>query len=287
MKNLALTLFFIFILLKTNCQNYIQFPTHNARWSSTEQFMDLGNPNYSYEYYKTNGDTLINGFQYTIIDRNDFPKYCFIRDKNGFVYCKYSNNSYIDTTEFLLYNFNLLIGDTIQIPMAGYEIHYYKGHVVSVDSILVGKIYHKRIGINTEGWDPFEFIEGIGSLQGLLYPENPWVDWMVELTCFSQNDTIFDLTGNGVTSSGECWQTVNIKERKSSKSTIFPNPTKGLINITGQKVDKSELYTISGQKILETKLNKFNLEKYNNGVYLLKIYYPDESFENIKIIKKE
>lgn len=284
MKNLALILFFIFILFKTNCQNYIPFPTDNSTWTTVMQFWDFSNPSYSYENAKTNGDTLINGYQYTKINRINSSN-CFIRENNGLVYCKYSNNSPFDTTEYLLYNFNLKVGDTIQMPMAGYEIHYYKGHVESVDSLLIGNIYHKRIGINAEGWSHFDFVQGIGSLQGLLYPEIPWVDWTAELTCFSKNDTIFALNGNGTTSEGDCWQKVNVNECEISKLTIFPNPTKGLINITGQTVSKSELYTISGQKVLETKLHKLNLEKYNNGVYLLKIYFPDESVENIKIIK--
>jgi len=283
MKNLVLVTFFIFSLAKTNGQNYIPFPTENTTWETVTQFMDPWNPSYSYDYSKTNGDTIINGQQYTIITRLNYPS-CFIRENNGLVYCKYSNNSPFDTTEFLLYNYNLQLGDTMQIAIADYELMFTTGHVDYIDSILIGSIYHKKIGIS--GWHHIDFIEGIGSLQGLLYPEIPWVDWMSDLTCFSRNDTIFSITGGGATYAGNCWQFVDIQEQETNKIIVSPNPTNDFLRICGPPISKAELYTINGQKILETKLQNIKLVDYERGIYVLKVYSADKSVMNFKIIKE-
>ena len=283
MKNLAFITVFFLSMVKTNGQNYIPFPTENTTWETVTQFMDPWNPCYSYDFSKTNGDTIINGQQYTIITRLNFLT-AFIRENNGLVYCKYQNNDIYDTTEFLLYNFNLQVGDTMLLARTGYELMFSTGHVEYVDSILIGSTYRKKIGIT--GWHHIDFIEGIGSLQGLLYPEIPMVDWMSDLTCFSVNDTIFSLTGGGATYNGNCWQFVDMKEPEINKLTVSPNPTSDFLRINGRTISKAELFTINGLKILETTQQIINLVDYERGIYLLKVYSADRTVENFKIVNE-
>ena len=284
MKKLALLTVLVLTILQTNGQSYIPILAGNTKWMTIEQFTDPGNPNASYFFSKTNGDTIINSAPYTIIDRLDLPS-CFLRENNGLVYCKYSNSSLFDTTEFLLYNFQLRLGDTMQLPSAGYELIFYPGIVTSVDSLLIGSSFHKRIEISGM-WKQVIFIEGIGSMQGLFYQEIPMVDWMVELICFSRNDTIFSLDGTGTTYTGNCWQFVSVEETASSKLSIFPNPARDYIELSGQKILKTELYTINGQKIMETAFTKLNLQDFMSGIYFLRVYYPDNRIGNFKIIKE-
>jgi hypothetical protein len=283
MKNFALITFLICFIIKTNGQNYIPFPTENTTWETVTQFTDPWNPSYSYDFSKTNGDTIINGLQYTVIDRIDYTT-AFIRENNGLVYCKYQDNGMYDTTEFLLYNFNLQVGDTMQLAMVGYESMFTTGYVEYVDSMLIGSVYHKKIGIS--GWHHIDFVEGIGSLQGLFYPEIPMVDWMADLTCFSVNNTIFSLTEEGATYTGNCWQYVDIKEPKIDKLTVSPNPTRDFISINGKPISKAELFTVNGLKILETTQQILNLTIYERGIYLLKTYSKDGTVENFKIVKE-
>jgi hypothetical protein len=280
MKNLALITFFIFSLLNTKGQNHIPFPTQNTTWETVTQNTDPWNPCYSSNYDKTNGDTIIHGKHYTIITRLNAPN-CFIRENNGLVYCKYSNNSSFDTTEFLLYNYNLQVGDTMQLARSGYELMFTTSHVEYIDSILIGSRYHKKINISG-----LAFIEGIGSLQGLLYPEIPMVDWMSDLTCFSRNDTIFSLSGNGATYNGNCWQFVDVKKPNINTLVIYPNPTNDYLRLSGHSFIKAEIYSINGQKILETTMQNINLVDYAKGIYLLKVYFPDNTIENFKIVKE-
>lgn len=227
-------IFFCFQMSNILGQKNIPFPLSNTTWKTDLQTQGDGPPypppiSHVFRYFKTNGDTLLNGFQYTVIDRSDFSNYCLIRQEHDTVFCKYFSDTPFDTAEFILYDFSVQLGDTVQLPMSGNPIHYYEGFVTSVDSILIGNQYRKRIGIGS--WISFEFIEGIGSLQGLLYPEIPWVDFWADLTCFSKNDTIFSLQGDGHTSLGNCWQTIGIERVERSTPTIYPNPASASITI--------------------------------------------------------
>ncbi len=286
MKKLALITLFIFSLILTNAQNYIPFPTENTTWRTTREYWSGGfdPPITYYEFAKTDGDTIINGKQYTVITRLNYPT-CFIREDNGLVYCKYSSSSLYDTTEFLLYNFNLQVGDDMQIVVAfDGQMYYETIRVESVDSVLVGDKYHKKIVFS--GWNEITFVEGIGSMQGLLYQELSSTEWASFLTCFSTNDTIFSLSGDGATSSGNCWKFLDTKEPESSAITVSPNPTNNFIRINAPQISKVELFTINGQKVLETESQNINLMGYESGIYVLKVYSADKSVKVFKIVKQ-
>lgn len=77
--------------------------------------------------------------------------------------------------------------------------------------------------------------------------------------------------------------TANTNDFFSSKFSIFPNPAKNKINIkTTELIDKLEIYSISGQKVLtQNNSNKsLNISSLNTGIYHLKIH------SNEKIVVK-
>ena len=277
-----LTIFFMIINLFAFGQTYIPFPTTNTTWCSdfiTQGFIPPWNTIYhNYYFYKTNGDTIINSKTYTVIsnyaeisNNGHSSSYCYIREDSNKVFCKYNLNSLQDTSEFVLYNFNFHIGDTVLLPiLAGNSLSHYEATIVTEDSILIGTKYHRRIGINS--WIPFDFIEGVGCAQGLLYQEIPWVDWWGELYCFSMNDTIFSINGTGYTSTGNCYQYIGINDNNVDYSkVIYPNPTSGKVFINIDKFAKYELYNNIGQVILSTSVPFIDLYNYPNGIYFIKI----------------
>ncbi len=286
MKKLALITLFVFSLILANAQNHIPFPTENTTWRTEREYWSGGfEPQITYyEFAKTNGDTIIDGKQYTIITRPNYPT-CFIREDNGLVYCKYSSNPSYYTSEFLLYNFNLQVGDTMQTVLIYDGLYeYWTLRVVSEGSLLVGDTYHKKIVLS--GWNEITFIEGVGSMQGLFYQEIPPTEWFSFLTCFSMNDTIFSLNGDGSTRAGTCWEITDIKEPESSTITVSPNPTSNFIRINAPQISKAELFTINGQKVLETKSQNINLMDYESGIYVLKVHSADKSVKIFKVVKQ-
>lgn len=72
----------------------------------------------------------------------------------------------------------------------------------------------------------------------------------------------------------------------SDQFTIWPNPTSGIIRISGNDFNKLEVYNATGQLIISKVNNEKELDLSNNpkGIYFLKIYDSNQKAENIKII---
>lgn len=85
-------------------------------------------------------------------------------------------------------------------------------------------------------------------------------------------------------------QASNLATREISKDSsvkIHPNPTTGLVTIQNtDRLEKYEVYSMSGQKVLEGTASSFTLEKLVSGTYLIKIQIKDKKIITEKIIKK-
>lgn len=67
--------------------------------------------------------------------------------------------------------------------------------------------------------------------------------------------------------------------------SIYPNPTKDIININVQnEVVITEIYDFTGKLILTTNTNKIDISNFNNGIYIFKLS-TDKKSEIKKIIK--
>lgn len=283
MKRYLLLLLMSLPLFSAFGQSIIPIPTNNTTW-----IMDLQVeappppfPNISHNpyYFKTRNDTLINGLLYTIIETSNHQLYCEIRQDSALVYCKDFPG---DTTEFVLYDFTLQAGDTAHLRLDGGYMDYV---VTSVDSILIGNRFHKRIRIPGNYIVDNDFIEGIGSIQGLFYNMVPVFDWWSDLACFSSNDTTYSIDGSGSVSVGNCWLTDNINEIEKATFKIYPNPTYNDLFISGEDVKHVGLYNLTGQKLMECVCNKLNLQEYENGLYFLKVTDFSNNQTILKVIK--
>lgn len=272
----SLILFILFAILSFQplwSQSYHPFPDSNATWCDGTWFV-WGSPPYDtgYTSYKTNGYALINDTLYTKIDNQYFNDYCYLREENKKVYCRLSSS----TSEFMLYNFDLEVGDTILLPQLCGE-YFSEGYVMEIDSILIGSEYHKRFHIESWEWLPFSFIEGVGSEQGLMYCNLSWVDWDGNLKCFSIDDTTYSLNGSGDKSIGNCWLYINIQEKQPEVIFIHPNPVQDIVFISGNQNYFLELYNVVGQIKIKSYGSSLNLENLPEGTYILNIYSQDKN----------
>ncbi|MBO6184892.1 MAG: T9SS type A sorting domain-containing protein [Chryseobacterium sp.] len=80
--------------------------------------------------------------------------------------------------------------------------------------------------------------------------------------------------------------TLSTKEVSKSKTSIYPNPTKGEINIkTDKKIKSSTILDLSGKVLLQTSSEKANISSFTKGTYLLKVDFVDGTSKTEKIIK--
>jgi len=80
--------------------------------------------------------------------------------------------------------------------------------------------------------------------------------------------------------------TLSTDEVSKSKTDIYPNPTKGEINIkTDKKIKSSTVFDLSGKALLQSNSEKVNISSYAKGTYLLKVEFADGSTKTEKVIK--
>lgn len=76
-------------------------------------------------------------------------------------------------------------------------------------------------------------------------------------------------------------------EVSKSKTDIYPNPTKGEINIkTDKKIKSSTVFDLSGKALLQTNSEKVNISSFAKGTYLVKVEFADGSTKTEKVIKE-
>lgn len=312
MKKLKLIFICLLLIVVSNsyCQTYHQFPDSNAVWCADRgllnyQPLDTDEYHtYTYQQYLL-GDTLINGVAYhKIIENGIFswvaiPPYYMgsLPYYNQYDGCYRESNKQIfyvppsTTTEYLLYDFNLNIGDTLPptyVNGAGSIV------VTSIDSIYDGNSYRKRFNLSTADTTLWQWagnylyasiIEGIGSTHGLLWYLEPYFEIGGALFSFKQNGIVIY---PDTISSCEITGIQNILPRNNSIE-LFPNPaatTLTLIVHDMKTVSASiEIYNSIGDIIYSKNIfigqETIDISDLPSGIYLLK-------FQNIirKFVKQ-
>jgi hypothetical protein len=67
---------------------------------------------------------------------------------------------------------------------------------------------------------------------------------------------------------------------------VYPNPTTDKLIIVSKNLQKSTLYNVSGQKVLESDRNELNVSELATGIYLLHTTNTQNQLSTFKIIKK-
>lgn len=213
-----------------------------------------------------------------------------VREDSNIVYVRRYNGFYNDfSDEFIAYNFNLNINDTITLPIiiAGDLIMGYNLYEVdNVDSVLINNTYLKRIYLNNTAFDETEvLIEGIGSLHG-LFELGSWIDWSISrLGCVWQNDEL-------LYSSGDCLIYYGLDDVKFKEDIkVFPTIVKDKINISSTLQNYNiSIYDAYGRTSLyKQKINQsktIDISSFNNGFYLYIITdLENNTLKQGKIIK--
>jgi len=80
---------------------------------------------------------------------------------------------------------------------------------------------------------------------------------------------------------------VSEPEFAGSSVTVYPNPATDFVNIASkEKIKSIEIYSMTGQKVMNSNSDKVNVSHLNKGIYILKITLGNGKTETRKIIKK-
>lgn len=306
MKNLYLIIFSFFLSINAIAQNNT-FPTENAIWinQTVSYYHDFNGvvyepPSY-YKFCASGVDTIINSLIYTEIDR------CSNVNSNYFGAIREDSSKVFfipkdSTSEFLLYDFNVNIGDTVEViymSMSSTNNFYMQSFIVEDTSTTIINNKTRRV-IQIYG---YSWIEGIGSNSGLFIEPFPNIsNYFVDLTCVSVNDTIIYEGGGAQGGGGNilqqgipgiCDLTLDVPEIEAIDNiTLYPNPTNGNISIqTNNENQIKQITTINSIgktlttiQVSDKEILEFNIEG-APGIYFIEVYYTEGQKSVQKIIK--
>lgn len=311
-KNLLITaaVFVLTTLCKAQTNVYHPFPDSNAVWGMAARCTDFNCGNWMYVKLYYDGDTVINGYNYKKISGQNGPESnsscCGLPSiPNGFLREDtaarkvYWRDQWIPDT--LLYDFTLNVGDTLKgfLNCASVSPDI---TVISIDSILIGTSYRRRINFDSTniGSEHFSIIEGIGGTPGLTTPFClPPVSFGSSLVCFSVNGNIIfpsnppssiDTTPCGTLPTG-----INDYSHYQQKKivSVFPNPSLEKITLKCQPLYlplKVSIYDMLGNKYLEKEITleqvELNISPLPKGVYLLRVENNKTILSFEKIVKQ-
>lgn len=175
-------------------------------------------------------------------------------------------------SDFLLYDFNIAMSTIIYLA----DPLYWSGYqnifaVYEIDSINIGLQKRKRISLSvSEKW-----IEGIGSLHGLIYSGLVLFGSKVELSCYSENGVV--LYQNPEYSA--CFCTTGIENPDSKRGTL--TATNGFIRIRNSRDALFQLFDLTGKRLLSRSIGTddyiIDLSMLKKGVYLYRTGNPNTS----------
>lgn len=303
-------LVFVMLPFFVMAQNYYPIVKDGGIWRET--VVQLVNPPDQFSLtkiqYSTMGDTIINNTAYKKIYSMDYDSIinnlqymgAIREDSMRHVYALLVSNSPIstndiinDSSETLIYDFNLMVGDTFLVSGNQDSLQI----VNTIDSVLVAGLWRRRINFLPTGLSTRIWIEGIGDTKGLFFPALFEFENHNTLTCY-EDKNIFWTNPELSQYSADCF-TVGIAEnavKQTNKSKVYPNPATSTISIEF-KTTISESFTVTiynllGQQVKEVAVAEnqnhliLSLNGLKKGIYFYKLHSDDIIIGSGKFIKE-
>ncbi|CAM3407791.1 T9SS type A sorting domain-containing protein [Aequorivita lipolytica] len=293
------SIYIIFILLfctqSIRAQDYTPILDYSNEWHFTTCNFGC----YSDIYY-TDGDTLVNGKMYKILDGYHYISRTFLLREEvaekELYFAQIIPGGGIQ--EYLLYDFSLQVGDTIQMqnPISPFPKN---GGFFKLDSIipkpLVNGQDYDHLYFSPTPSNPFStgnavWVEGVGSLSLINAPGGkPDINGVGQLSCYFKNATGFYANLDSI---DDCIPTVlDIPSNTLEKVVVSSIYGSGVCLLTNTgKITEATLYNLTGKKI-ETIINNFeksisiDLSSYSSGVYLIVVNGIGGTKKTFRVIK--
>lgn len=266
-KPKLLWIFLIFISVDCFCQTTILDSTKEKFWYRvrTTGFYPPFDFQYATSVLKMGAPVIKNNKSYvSLLSTNDsnfslWDTIGFLRESNHQVYYL----PILKDSDYILYDFNLGMSSTIDLTI-DYSPTPVTFIVNKIDSVIIGGVSRKRISFGLS----LVWIEGIGSLQGLLYNRVGVSGARYELSCYSEDGNI--IYHNPTYADCFCITTIRSIEQNNNLYSV-----NGSIYLTDYEESVFELLNLSGVRIMKQNINNsksvIDISTQKSGVYLYKI----------------
>ena len=269
------------VLYISNAQNYIPFPEADVSWVYYEitwsGTVDSNGNNVITEEYSPHevsltGSTVINGKTYTVCNNSRL-----YREENKKIY--ELNTS--DSTDMLIYDFNLTTGDTLTLEKDGTVRNFI---VQNEDSVLVGSTYHRVLD-----FDGLQHIEGIGSNKGPFYWDIFFTtDIDYAQTCFTDSTGIYIMNvDHSFTEGSVCTSYLSVQDlNKDHFNWYIQNNALFFTSIAPNS--HIAIYNTAGQLVISKAnddTNVLDIQSLKTGIYICQIRKGNQIVESFKFVK--
>ena len=270
---LTLILLTISVSLFGQTSVYHPFPDSNAVWVYSRH--EMAGTTEVWKIILSNGDTTLNTQTYRkVYSRYPSPIY-FGGMRQEIALRKVFFIPKDSSSEQVLYDFNLSVGDTIPSTFIGC---YPQVWVASIDSTnQFGNGYRKVFNMTGAIWAPYSLIEGIGGSGGVFVPYCMNDGYYYQLDCYSVNDTIQSSNPWGASM---CSLSTNVADNfiKLSSLKVSPNPFHSTTTLELKKDFENavlKIYNIFGDQVQRQKIISqttiINRNGLRDGIYLFQI----------------
>lgn len=297
------------VLLQGLAQSYIPIPDTLAVWRQISYQGMYPNHVGRSEQIFTAEKLLTDSFTYTVLRRSGYGKFephdptltfyqneLFGLMRNDSTARKVYFRPAGQTTDKLLYDFSVVVGDSIN--------HWYLAtsrlKVKSEDLIwMFGKIRRRLLIQDYSNYVETSIIEGIGGIYGFassaLFALDPS---SYDLECFSYKDSAyseFSMSSYPIYSGTSCWLYSDIENAiQSSPVSVFPNPVVDYLTVNIPQLNKGsrnklQIMDIAGRQVstyvIASAIETFDVKALSSGVYLWHIVADNKITGQGKLVK--
>ncbi len=294
MKLKVLITAFLFVGITAFSQSYKPLLDNLNEWHFTGCYFGC-----STDVYYTDGDTIVDGNNYKILDGYHYISRTFLLREDvpsKKVYLKILSPGFNE--EFLLYDFSLSQGATfnMQNPISPFP---QDGGPFLLDSIVERPLvdgnaykhfYFSPAPGNTTSTENAVWIEGVGSLSIINAPGgHPDINDVGHLSCFFKNTEAFYANLDSI---DDCIPLVlGIKKHNLEEVIASKQTNSNICKLSNtQEVKSVTVFDLSGKK-LEMKTNNGNnsitidFSNYQNGLYIIMVTGFGDTKKSFKIVK--
>lgn len=263
---------YAFLISNAQSNEYIPLVKEGLIWSYCDVVKVEGDEyNLYYSQFNFSGDTIINNITYKQLFRRDCSSNVWfyvasMREEDKKVHTVYAGQQ----QEKLIYNFGLVVGDSIQSPYD--ENLFYQ--VKKVDTIEVASGKRKRIELDFDIW-----IEGIGTLNRfMMYPLQAIAlyDLGILFNYQKQGNEIIFKTNEWYLNENDC-SFSSVEAAEAGKIIVY-NTAPDLLKLETELSEPDctiELLDVYGKKLVQMNTDVRNttidLSRFPDGLYVLRI----------------
>jgi hypothetical protein len=253
-------------------QNYVPITAEGSRWlyHVITPFLE-----HYLESADVLGDTVIGGESFTVIDQ--MGTQAAVRDVDGQVWCwpiDLELAAQFDSVPFLLYDFNLQLGDTFDVsrPSTWHAIVAAQDTVQMLDGTSRQRSQFSFYGSGGELYSSGQWIEGVGDPFFVLWQLWDWNEVTPYLECYGISDLPLY---------GPCTYLGQPVVEVEDTFQILPVGDHGQVKLIGplEKVQGLVMHDAMGRVLDANGMSgeEFNLSRYGPGIYFLRLLSSEGS----------